>query len=717
MLIRLHSTLIAFRRVILVAVSGLWLAGSALFSADNVVFADFEGTTYSPWSVEGDAFGAGPARGAISGQMTVSGFEGHGFANSFNQGDATTGSLTSPEFEVRHHYIRFLIGGGGFAAQTCINLMVDDHVVRTATGANTFAGGTEELSMSFWDVEELKGRRGRLQIVDRAKEGWGHINVDQIVFTDRRPLGLLTNAMRELPLTARYLQLPVRTGGKLRKLSVWVDNRIVREADVELEGGHPDWWAPMDVEPWIGKRARLVVDRLPEDSLALSRIECGSEVKGEDTLHHEPLRPQFHYSPPRGWNNDPNGLVYAQGEYHLFYQKNPYGWNWGNMHWGHAVSRDLLRWQELPIALYPHTYGDWAFSGSAVVDSRNTSGWGRGGHQALVAAYTSTGRGECMTYSLDRGRTWTEFEGNPVVKHTGRDPKLIWHAPSKQWVMVVYDEPPKEQHIAFYTSPNLKQWTYRSRIGGFFECPDLFELPIAGSEKETRWVLTAASSEYRVGSFDGVEFKPETPKVRGHRGEAFYAAQTFSDTPDGRRIQIGWGQVPTPGMHFNQMMCFPHEVSLRRTDEGIRLAWTPIHEIDRLYSQSIRLRPTPLGASHPDPLQSIQPELVDMEVELEPANATRCGLRLRGVEVSYDRAQSELRVGPNRAGVALKEGRLSLRILCDRTTLEVYAADGLVFMPTRATQPGTATGYSMFSEGGDARLTRGVVHPLKSIWK
>src|SRR6185295_14840190 len=161
----------------------------------------------------------------------------------------------------------------------------------------------------------------------------------------------------------------------------------------------------------------------------------------------------------------------------------PYGWNWGNMHWGHAVSRDLVHWEELPIALYPRKFGDWAFSGSAVVDQRNTSGWKQGRNDLLVAAFTSTGRGECIIYSNDRGRTWTEHEGNPVVKHQGRDPKLVWDAPSRRWVMALYDEFEKKQWITFHTSSDLKRWEFASRIEGFYECPDLFELPLKNTSK------------------------------------------------------------------------------------------------------------------------------------------------------------------------------------------------------------------------------------------
>ena len=208
-----------------------------------------------------------------------------------------------------------------------------------------------------------------------------------------------------------------------------------------------------------------------------------------------------------------------------------------------------------------------SISGSAVVDRANTAGFQTGKEAPLVAAYTSTGRGECIVFSNDRGRTWTEFSGNPVVRHEGRDPRLLWHGPTKRWVMAVYDELDGKRWIAFHTSPDLKQWKFESRIEGFYECPDLFELPVDGKRREKLWVLTAASSEYRLGTFDGRQFTPQTPMLPGHRGNAFYAAQTYSDIParDGRRIQIGWGRIATPGMPFNQMMTFPCELTLRST--------------------------------------------------------------------------------------------------------------------------------------------------------
>src|SRR5439155_10796040 len=215
-------------------------------------------------------------------------------------------------------------------------------------------------------------------------------------------------------------------------------------------------------------------------------------------------------------------------------------------------------------------FGDWAFSGSAVVDSANSSGFKTGAEDVLVGAFTSTGRGECIVYSNDRGRAWSEYSGNPVVKHAGRDPRLLWHAATKQWVMAVYHESGKKQEIAFHTSPDLKTWTFRSAIDGFYECPDLFELAAEGDASKSRWVLSAADGRYLLGSFDGTEFKPEGAKQAVWYGN-FYAPQSFSNAPDRRRIQIGWARGSDfPGMPFNQQMSIPVELQLKSTDDGLR---------------------------------------------------------------------------------------------------------------------------------------------------
>ncbi len=685
--------------------------------AEDQVFADFEGPTYGAWKATGDAFGAGPATGALPGQMPLSGFIGKGFVNSFHHGDAGTGTLTSPEFTITRGYVAFRIGGGGFEGKTCLNLLVEGKVVRSATGPNTTSGGSEALEPSGWDVRDLAGRKASLQVVDAATGGWGHVNLDQVVFTDRKPPGQPRTATREVVLHKHYLQLPVKTGAKQRRLALVVGGKVVRECDIELADGEVDWWAPMDVAPWKGSMATIRVEKLPEGSGVLARVEQGDSIRATEPLYRERLRPQFHFSPRRGWNNDPNGLVFSQGEYHLFYQNNPYGWNWGNMHWAHAVSLDLVHWRELPIAIYPREYGDSVFSGSAVVDRMNTSGWRAGGKdELLVAAFTSTGRGECIVYSNDRGRTWHEYEGNPVVRHQGRDPRLFWYEPGKHWVMALYDEAEGKQWITFHTSADLKHWEYGSRIEGFFECPDMFELAVDGNPAARKWVLTAASSEYRVGTFDGKTFTPETPKLPGHRGEAFYAAQTYSDMPDGRRVQVGWGQMASPGMPFNQMMCFPCELSLKSTPAGPRLSWHPASELCLLRREARHLSKVALSPGGPDPLAHEKAELLELRASIVPGEATTVGFTLRGTPVSYDVARQELTVGKRHAPVPLHEGRIELQILCDRTSLEVFADQGLVYMPSNVAEKGKAARYSTVVTGGTARLATLDLIPLKSIW-
>ena len=195
-----------------------------------------------------------------------------------------------------------------------------------------------------------------------------------------------------------------------------LNGKTAREFEIELADAAPSFWVFDDVSEFKGKHLRLEVDGAAADCKGLAAVAQSDAIKGGEDLYKEKHRPQFHFTSRRGWLNDPNGLVFFDGEYHLFYQHNPYGWNWGNMHWGHAVSADLVHWKELPIALYPRRFGDWCFSGSAVVDGKS-----------LAAAFTSTGRGECIAFSNDRGRTWTDYKGDPVVKHSGRDPRLLWH--------------------------------------------------------------------------------------------------------------------------------------------------------------------------------------------------------------------------------------------------------------------------------------------------
>ncbi len=262
----------------------------------DVLFADFEGETYGDWKTTGTAFGKGPARGTLPGQMEVTGFRGKGLVNSFLGGDDAKGTLTSPEFKVERKYVSFLIGGGGYVGKTCTNLLVGGKVVRTSTGPNTEPGGSEKLEPAAWDVTEFIGKTARIEIVDDATGGWGHINVDHIVFTDRKPPVDTLNPSRDITATARYLFFPVKTGAAKRKVTVTVEGKAERWFDIELADGAPDWWATLEVSAWKGKTLKVQVNKLPADSKGLSAIDQGDELKDAAKLYKEALRPQLHFS-------------------------------------------------------------------------------------------------------------------------------------------------------------------------------------------------------------------------------------------------------------------------------------------------------------------------------------------------------------------------------------------------------------------------------------
>jgi fructan beta-fructosidase len=681
----------------------------------DLVVANFEGVNYLPWIEEGNAFGRAPARGAFSGQMPVEGFEGRGLVNSFRGGDESTGTLTSPAFTVERPHINFLIGGGKYPGGTCLDLLLDGVVVRTATGPNDKPGGSERLDWASWNVADLVGKFVVLRVVDHRRGGWGHINVDQIVQSDRGR-GLVESA-REFPIESRYLHLPISEKAPVRRVKI-SDGELTREFDLKLAEGKPDFSSFLDLAPFRGKNLRIQT-RLPNDSKAMEGITQADSIPDSVALYRENGRPQFHFTSRRGWLNDPNGLVFFEGEYHLFYQHNPYGWDWGNMHWGHAVSPDLVHWSELPIAIFPRQYGDWAFSGSAVVDRENTSGFGDGKAPPLVAAYTSTGRGECIVFSLDRGRTWAEFAGNPVVKHVGRDPRLLWHEPSKRWVMAVYDEEGGKRDVAFYSSTDLKAWTFASRISGFFECPDLFELPVEDCPGKTLWVLSAADGAYLLGQFDGKTFTPEPGGKQKVWHGNFYAAQTFSDEPKGRRVQVGWAQgIAFPGKPFNQQMNIPCELTLRSTDQGVRMFANPVTEVDSLRSGS-HSKSNAAGSpgANIDSTVGVG-ELFDLKLATEVGASGEVKLTVPGATLSYDVARKILEC--NGVSVPLEpiSGRIKLRLLVDKGSIEVFGNDGRVAISRALTEwSGKAREAKATSNGDGQRSLSIEVDSLQSSWR
>jgi len=710
---------------LLLTIIGLGLACGKL-NAQDLVIADFEGADYGTWHATGKAFGLGPVHGKLPNQMPVDGFQGTGLVNSFRGGDAETGRLTSPSFKIERKYLQFLIGGGGWESKTCINLLLDGKIVRTATGPNTAPGGSERLEAAQWDVAEFLGKTVSLEIVDDATGTWGHINVDQIVQSDKRlavPI-VLKNVTRDIVLEKSLLNFPVKNGAPKKWVTLLVDGKELHRFDIELADGAPDWWAFFDAAPLRGRTVTLKVDKLADTSKGLSSIDQTDEIKDAKDLYREALRPQFHFTSRRGWLNDPNGLVFYEGEYHLFYQHNPYGWNWGNMHWGHAVSKDMVHWKELPVALYPDKHGTM-YSGSAIVDWNNTAGFQTGKEPALVAMFTVAGKPftQGLAYSNDRGRIWIKYEKNPVldhIVHENRDPKVIWYAPEKKWVMALYLD---HNDFALFASPNLKQWEKLCdvKLPGDAECPEFFEMPVDDNPQNTRWIFYGANGRYLVGKFDGKNFTPESGPHDLHHGNCWYASQTYSDIPakDGRRILVPWGRLPDGeifrSMPFNQMMGLPAELKLVSGVSGPTIKVHPVQELKSLRGRTHKIKPQSLTPDT-NPLAAIDGDLFEIEAEIEVESAKEISFDLRGVSATYDVAGQKFSCLGSHSKLVPKGGRISLQIFVDRRSVDIFGDNGRLYMPMAGMISPTNRSLGLTIKGGQSSIHSLRVHELKSAW-
>lgn len=699
------------------------------YAQSDLLIADFESDSYGQWETTGEAFGSGPAKGTLTGQMSVNGFSGQQLVNSFHKGDRTTGTLSSPSFEIQRDYITFLIGGGGHEHKTCINLLIDGKVLRTATGMNTNSGGSEQLNLSYWDVKELRGKSITIQIVDQAKGGWGHINIDHIVQTNNKPdIPDLKPHERNFTITKKYLVVPISNGAKKCELVLEVEGVPVRsyETELALDTDSVDWYAYFTIETYQNQSAKLSVNRATEDGFSL--IRQSSQIPSSVPFYTEQLRPQFHFSQKVGWNNDPNGMVYLNGEWHLFFQHNPVGWNWGNMTWGHAVSKDLVHWEQLPNVLFPKTMAQGAcFSGGATIDKKNTAGLKKGDNDVLIAFLTDTGSGEAIAYSHDQGRSFTWHQSNPVLKHKGRDPKVIWYEYGKtdtplskkatelggHWVMVVYDEHEKyKKNIAFFTSTDLVHWKEQSHLQDYYECPELLELPIDGDKQNKRWIVLAADAKYTIGKFDGKTFKPEHQGTHQVHHGSYYASQLFDNAPDDRKIQIGWVRIAMPGMPFNQTFSFPHQLSLRTTAQGLRMYAKPVKEIENLHKKKHSAKPQDLRVNSPVMLP-VSGRLFDIRATFELGDSKQVGLDIGGNIVAYDVNKNEL----NGASMKPINGTISIQVLVDRPMIEICGNEGAVYITSGRKHLGDVQAIKAFAEGHGASLIKLDVYELESIWK
>jgi len=543
---------------------------------------------------------------------------------------------------------------------------------------------------------------------------------------------------QSLQVTAekRYLNFPIKNDAPKREVSIFVSGELKQKFLMRLADGDPEWWGTYNIASFKGQPITVALDEKSIDSKPLSEIDQTDEPKYSANLYHEALRPKFHYSVKQGWSNDANGMVYYEGEYHLFYQFNPFGLVGGdNMSWGHAVSKDLVHWEELDTAIYPSLKGN-IWSGSAVIDWNNSSGFGKDGKPPMVAIYTeaSSAFGQCLAYSVDNGRTFTKYDKNPVVLNViggNRDPKVFWYDPIKKWVLAFFlgipsdpgpnKEPRWTSIIKIMNSTDLKNWTSRGLAESDPECPDLFPLPVDGNESNTKWVLEAADGSYQVGSFDGGNYISETPKISSRfNPELYYAAQTFNELPKGdkRRIQIVWFKVPMPGMNFTQAMSVPLELTLHTTPDGPRLCSWPVRELDNLRAGDAVAFNGQLLKEGDNPLSKIKNGPLDIDLDIDLAQSAGFELTVNGVPIRYETQNGELTCMNIRTHAEPAAGHVHLRVLSDVDMLEIFAQDGRIVIPEvlSPTRPNPDE-IGLRSLGGTAQISSFNLHYLNAIWK
>lgn len=493
------------------------------------------------------------------------------------------------------------------------------------------------------------------------------------------------------------------------------------------------------------------------------------QAQPKEKLYDEPFRPQFHFTPEKNWMNDPNGLVYYKGEYHLFYQYNPFGNSWGHMSWGHAVSSDLVHWKHLSVALAEEN-GVMIFSGSVVVDWNNSSGLCKSSDpkdkSCLIAIYTGhiempRLESQHLAVSNDRGRTWTKFAGNPVLdigSQDFRDPKVFWHEATKKWVMVVSLS--KEQKVRLYGSKNLQQWELLSEFGSAgvadkniqWECPDLFELPIIGQPNKKRWVLIVninpggvaggSGGQYFVGNFDGKIFtndNPATTKLFVDSGKDFYAGVTFSDLPknDGRRILLGWMSnwdyaQKEPTAPWRTAQSIPRELKLKQTPAGLRLMQTPVAELKSLRGSVIKT--SNLNLSNGKTQSIASGEALEISGEFSVGKDSSATIRIHtgndetligydNGKIFIDRTKSgnvdfdSKFTGRHEVSLPPQQGKIKLHIFVDRSSVEVFGNDGEAVLTDRIFPASNQQMIELRNTGANTKCLSFNVWQLKAIWK
>ncbi|WP_420219913.1 GH32 C-terminal domain-containing protein [Phocaeicola plebeius] len=526
-----------------------------------------------------------------------------------------------------------------------------------------------------------------------------------------------------LDVTEDYLLLPIQDDAPEGKICVVKDNEQKGTLmNVRLARERVDSYVPFALSAYKGQHISIEIQGVPETALCWKELKLSGSF---DMANKESFRPVYHHTPAYGWMNDPNGMFYKDGVYHLYFQYNPYGAVWGNMHWGHSTSTDLMHWKFEGCAIVPDAWGA-IFSGSCVVDHENTAGFGK---EAVVAFYTSAKstpwgdiQMQSMAYSLDNGKTFTKYEGNPILTSSEkdfRDPKVFWYAPGKHWVMILA----VGQHMEIYSSVNLKEWKKESEFGamqgahgGVWECPDLVEIPVEGT-REKKWVLICnlnpggpfggSAAQYFVGSFDGKKFVNESPTQTKWMdwGKDNYATVTWNNAPDGRCIALGWmsnwqyaNNVPT--RQYRSANTLARDLTLYREGQELYLKSTPSVEVKKARGKKVSIPSFKVSEKHEMVnLFEEKQGAYEVEIVIQNAGASKiafCLLNDKGEKVSmyYDLNRKQFVMDRSESGkvdfskdfpaVTVApvnvDKELTLRLFVDRSSIEAFGEDGKFVM-------------------------------------
>lgn len=540
--------------------------------------------------------------------------------------------------------------------------------------------------------------------------------------------------------TQKVLLLPIEDKADVAKVSLVVNNAEKIKFNIRFATKKIDYFIPIDISSYLNRQINLLIDGVANDAICWDNIQLSDNFNRENREKHKPL---FHFSPDYGWMNDPNGMVYKDGVYHLCFQYNPYGSTWENMSWGHATSENLITWKHEPDALCGDGFGGM-FSGGAVVDRFNSAGFGK---DAIIAFYTNAGIGQmqCIAYSLDNGKSFIKYENNPILTSSvadSRDPKVFWHDATNRWIMILA----VDQHMEIYSSENLKDWRYESSFGeeegahgGVWECPDLIELPVEGSN-ERKWVLICninpggpfggSAAQYFVGSFDGKVFNNDTSKKTKWMdfGKDYYATVTWANAPENRCIALGWmsnwqyaNEVPTK--QFRSAMAIPRDLKLFQEEGDILLKSTISNELNRFTLPDEGLKDTKVYAEYEmRNLFLSECPAFRLDFKLAVNDADTIGIVLfndKGEEVTLtvDVRGRELRMNRSKSGVTdfdpsntftletvapIYGGaeQLSLTVLVDRSSIEIFGNEGKFTMTNLVFPEQPYNNIRFFSRGG-----------------